>query len=442
MLASSRYSVALVTTFLFSLSALASDNVAHWPAWRGVDGSGVVAHGEPPIHWSETKNIKWKTAVPGEGQSTPTVWGNQVFLQTAIPVGQETGKAGSAFGLRGPASKKIRVPYRFVVLSVALDTGEIQWEREVAQVLPHEGHNPTGSLAPYSPVTDGARVWANFGSRGVYCLTMDGEIEWSVGGEPLKMAGGFGEGSSPVLAGNHLIVLSDHEGQSHLTAYGKQTGEVAWRTDRAEKSSWSSPLLVSHNGREELITSASNAIRSYAPETGDLLWQCEGLTDCAAPTPVAFDGKVYCTTGFRGSSTMAIALGRSGDLTGTDAIVWKSRRVGSNVPSPIVYENRLYVIRGYSSDLYSFDVKTGDPIYARQRIEGVDKIYASPVAVNGHLYFPGRNGVTAVLRSSDTFEIVATNKLDAVLDGSPVVIGDEILLRGRSHLYCIAEIED
>jgi outer membrane protein assembly factor BamB len=432
-----RVGIVFVCLTLLSRGAFGDVATDQWPSWRGADGSGVVEQGNPPITWSETENVRWKTPLPGEGQSTPIIWDDRIFLQQAIPIGMDNGEIKSAFGGGAPPTKKIAVPYKFVVICLDRTSGAIQWATKVCEAMPHEGHHPTGSLAPYSPVTDGSHVWASFGSRGLYCLDFEGNIVWNAEGSELRMAGRFGEGSSPLLVGDKVIVLADHEGQSMITAYDKESGEIAWQKERDEISSWSSPVAASVNGRIEIISAASNAIRSYDAMNGDLIWRCSGLTNCAAASPVVSNGTAFFSTGFQGVSTMAIELGNSGDLTETDAVSWTTRKVGTNVPSPLVYRNRIYLLRGYSSDLSAFDAETGEEIFHRQRLEGLKEIYASPLAVGDYIYFCGRNGSTAVLRASEIFEIVAVNQLDEALDGSPVVIDDTLYLRGRSSLYRI-----
>jgi len=427
------------SVLLFAGTTFGDVPEGNWPSWRGVDGTGVVSEGNPPTEWSETKNVKWKTKLPGEGQSTPIIWGDKIFAQQAISIGVDRGEIKSAFGGGAPPSKRITVPYKFVVFCLSRETGDILWETEVVKAQPHEGYHPSASLAPYTPVTDGKHVWASFGSRGIYCLDFDGNVVWQQDADPMRMAGKYGEGSSPVLVDNAVVVLADHEGQSKITAYEKNTGNILWQNERREISSWGTPISTKINGRTEIITSASNAIRSYNLADGSVIWQCSGLTNCAAASPVIADGIAYFSTGFRGISTIAIELGHEGDLTDTDAVRWSSRRVGTNVPSPLVYDNRLYVFRGYSPNLSSFDATTGEEIMPRERLSGLKEVYASPLAVNGNIYICSRNGATAVLKSGDTIDVVAVNQLDETLDGSPVVIGDTLFLRGRSHIYCIAE---
>ena len=429
-----------ILTLAFLLSGVESA-ATQWPMWRGPDGTGIVESGNPPLEWSETKNIKWKAALPGVGLSTPIVWKDRIILLTAIPVGTDEGKARGAFYGFGPETKSVTVPYQFVVLAVDRSSGEILWQTKVREALPHQGHHPTGSLASYSPVTDGTHIWASFGSRGLYCLDMDGAIVWQAELPEMKKSGAFGESSSPALVDGHVIVLCDHEGQSKIIAFHQDTGELAWERDRDEISSWSSPVPVEVDGRWQVITSAARFIRSYDVRTGELVWKCSGLTDCPAPSPVIHDNKVYCTTGFRGESTMAIELGRTGDLSDSDAIVWSTRSNGSNVPTPLIHDGRIYVFQGYRGRLSCYDAATGEVYYEKERLVGVKDVYASPIAVGDHIIMPTRNGKTLILSAGDELDVVATNDLDESLDGSPVVIGDTLFLRGRSHLYCIASPE-
>jgi outer membrane protein assembly factor BamB len=396
----------------------------------------VVAHGNPPVRWSESENIKWKTALPGEGQSTPIIWGNKIFLLTAVPIGIDTGEVKSAFG--GPPSKKVNVPYEYVVLCLERKTGSILWQQTVREEQPHEGFHPTGSLAPASPVTDGNYLWASFGSRGLYCLDFDGNVIWEAKTTKMQKAGRYGEGSSPVLTKNAVVVLSDHKGQSVITAFDKNSGSIVWQRERDEQSSWSTPIVTEVDDRWEVITSAPNAIRSYDAETGDLVWHCEGLTDCAAPSPVVHNGKVYCTTGFRGQAILAIELGHRGDLTGTDSVIWSRKRGASNVPTPLIHEGRFYIFEGYRAVLSCIDADTGEPYFERERLRGLGAIYASPLAVDDRIYICDRDGNTVVLNSSEALNVLASNQLDETFDASPVVLGDELYLRGRKHIYCVA----
>ena len=414
----------ILTCLSLTVPVPAHGESARWPAWRGPDSTGIAPVGNPPITWSETENIAWKTALPGEGQSTPVIWDDRLFLQTAEIVGEATE------GEKHPQ-------YRFSILCLDRNRGEILWQRSVREARPHEGHHKSTTVAPFSPVTDGEKIWASFGSLGLFCLSMDGEILWEAATIQMNKVGPFGEGSSPVLVGDSIIVLADHEGQSKLFAFDKMTGNKRWERDRDVESSWGTPLAIKVGDHTEIITTAPGTVRSYDVATGKLIWESGGITSCASPSPVAHDGLVYCTTGYKGEAVIAIELGHEGDLTGTDAIRWHTDATGSEVSTPLIYKNRLYVFKSIAAVLSCFDATTGAPLFERTRIPGMKHVYASPLAAGNHIYINGREGTTVVLRPADTFEIVASNTLDEVLDASPVAIGDTLYLRGRHHMYSI-----
>ncbi len=421
----SRTVLIAIAALMLTLSAHAATDPARWPTWRGVDGSRVIPEGNPPLRWSETENIKWKTKLPGDGQSTPIIWDDKIILQTAE-------------ALDSGAKEKIPV-YTFSVLGLDRSSGKILWQTTVRKARPHEGHHKSTSVAPFSPGTDGERIWASFGSQGLFCLNMDGTVLWEAKTIQMNKFGKFGEGSSPILVDDAIIVLADHEGQSKLFAFNKNTGTLLWERDRDVQTSWNTPTAVKVNGRTEIITTATGVVHSYDAATGALLWHCGGLTSSATPSPIISDGLVYCTTGYKGEALMAIELGHSGDLTDSDAVRWFVDETGSSVPTPLIHGGRIYVFKGYSASLSCYDAATGKPFYERQRIKGLKTVYASPLAVGNNIYICGRSGMTIIIKSSDTFEIVASNTLDEVFDASPVVIGDELYLRGRSHLYAIAD---
>ena len=425
---------------LAGLGALAESPDDNWPNWRGPNADGVAVKGSPPVTWSESENIKWKVPLPGKGSSTPVVWGNKIFIETAVPTGEEPPAAArSAPRRRGPPSTPApKAPLEFRLICLDRETGEILWERTAVETIPHEGHHPTGTFASYSPITDGEHVWVSFGSRGLHCYDMDGNHKWSTELIQMRKKLTFGEGSSPTLAGDAIIVVMDHEGQSKIAAFDKDTGDPLWETAREEGTSWASPLPVEVDGKIQVITNATSLIRSYDAKTGDLIWQCRGLTPNAIPTPVVGFGNVYCTSGFRGYALMAIELGHTGDLTDTDAIVWEVDRGTPYVASPLLYDGKIYVVDSLRPILSCYDAVTGATIFEDQKLDGLKQIYASPVGAGGRIYIADRAGSTMVLKQSDTFEILARNTLDEGFDASPVVIGDELYLKGSDHLYCIA----
>ena len=426
----------------------ADDN---WPTWRGPTGNGVALKGNPPTTWSESENIKWKIALPGSGLSTPVVWGNKMFIQTAVPTAEEPAppkseEGGEARGGRrgrrghgGMSMKPPTVPLAFKILCLDRRNGEVLWEKTAVEAIPHEGHHPTNSFASYSPVTDGELLWVSFGTRGLFCYDLDGNQKWSAKLPKLDTRMGFGEGSSPGLAGDAIIVLADHEGGSKVLAFDKNTGDKLWETDRDEHSSWATPRAVEVDRILQVIIPATNLTRSYNAKTGELIWQCAGQTSNVIPSPVLGFGRVYCTSGFRGSSLQAIELGRTGDLTETDAIAWQVNRGTPYVASPLLYDDKIYVLGGLRAVLSCYNAESGDPIFVEQKLEGMRGVYASPVGAGGHVYVAGQGGMTTVLKHGEAFQVVAQNTLDDRFDASPVVIGDELYLKGAKNLYCIAK---
>lgn len=431
--------------------------LCNWPQWRGPLADGVAPAANPPLTWSETRNLKWKFAIPGFGTSTPIVWENQVFILTAVPAGEKTEVAaappppppsgepprpprGGGPPGGGMRSEKPTEAYAFTVIAVDRQTGRPLWERVARVEVPHEGHHRDHGYASFSPVTDGEHLFVYFGSRGLYAYDLQGNRKWEKDLGDMSTRNSFGEGGSPALHGDVLVVQWDHEGEDFIAAFDKRTGRELWRRERDELTTWSTPLVVVHGGRTQVVASASNRIRSYDLHTGAPLWECGGMTQNVIPTPVTDGALVYALSGFRGAALLAIRLGHSGNLAdAADAIAWRHGRNTPYVPSPLLYEGRLYFCSGNNAMLSSFDTATGKPLFDAERISGVSGVYASPVGAAGRVYLVGRDGNTAVLKHGDQLEILATNKLDDRFDASPAAVGGELFLRGHRHLYCLAE---
>jgi len=268
---------------------------------------------------------------------------------------------------------------------------------------------------------------------------MQGDVKWEKDLGDMQSRAGFGEGASPALHGSTLVVNWDHEGADFVVAFNKATGKELWRKDRNEATSWTTPFVVEHEGKPQVVISGENRIRSYDLATGGEIWQCGGMTSNVIPTPVAGFGMVYVVSGFRGAALRAIRLGRTGDLTGTDAIVWQHNDRTPYVPSPLLSDDRLYLYSGNNAMLSCFDAKTGKAHYAAERVAGISGVYASPVAAAGRVYLAGRDGATAVIKDGTALEILATNSLDDKFDASPAMSGKQLFLRGHKYLYCLAE---
>ncbi|MHC4665584.1 MAG: outer membrane protein assembly factor BamB family protein [Planctomycetota bacterium] len=415
-----------------------------WQTWRGPKAMGVAEKGNPPVTWGETKNVKWKVELAGGGTSSPVVWGDRIFFQTAIETNRE-GAASVSPDPNGDAKQPFhggRPPnnvYRFNILCLDRNTGEILWQRTAREELPHEGHHPIHGFASYSPVTDGKHVWASFGSRGVHCYEVRGQHKWSRDLGRMRTKLMFGEGSSPALAGDTLIVVMDHEGDSFIYALDKETGKTIWKKPRDERTTWATPIVVEVSGKMQVITNATKRVRSYDLETGSLIWECGGQTGNVIPSPVSGFGKVFCASGFRGNALQAIGLGHTGDLTGSNAISWQVNEATPYVPSPLLYGDKIYVCSGNKAVISCYQAETGKPYFVKRKLEGLGGIFASPVGAAGRVYLVGRKGVTKVIKLSDDFEVLATNTLDDEFDSSPAIVGDELFLKGKQRLYCIAE---
>jgi outer membrane protein assembly factor BamB len=306
----------------------------------------------------------------------------------------------------------------------------------VAEEVPHEGHHPTHSYAAGSPTTDGRHVYASFASFATCCYDMEGKLVWKRDLGRMNTRLGWGEAVTPVVHSDTLILNRDQETSSCVLALNAKTGETRWKVDRDEATTWNTPLIVDHKGRTQVILNGTNRVRSYDLSTGELIWQCGGQTVNPIPSPVVRDGVVICMSGYQGAAALAIPLDASGDITGTNKVIWQVDRGTPYVPSPLLAGERIYFTQGNESILTCVDARTGKPIFQRERLPGLGTLYASPVGAKDRVYFVDRNGVAVVLRQSDKFEVLQTNRLDDHFDASPVVVGRQLFLRGK-NLYCI-----
>ena len=376
----------------------------NWPTWRGVDCKGISSDGNPPIQWSETENIKWKVELTGDhSNSTPIVWDNKIVFQTAVK----------------NASTDL---YRFNLICLDRETGSRLWEKTVTQAVPHQGHHRDHGFTSFSPVTDGHYIWAYFGSRGVYCYDMDGNKVWEK--KMPKLNAQFGEGGAPALAGEALIAVADHKGDSVIYAFNKQTGDVIWEKSRDEDEiTYSTPLPVDVNDKLQVVVNSWNKITSYDAQTGDVIWECGGPQRNAIHSPVIGDGVIYCATQIDTHTLQALKLNQTGDLAESDGILWQNENAATpDIPSLLLYQNRLYSFSEFNEEISCYNPANGQPYFEKQRLTEMRKIYASPVAVADRIYCTGRNGVSYVLKAADRFEVLAVNKLDDPIDCSPVIV--------------------
>ena len=467
-----------------------------WMQWRGPEGTGYAADSAPPIEFSDEKNVKWKVKIPGYGHASPIVMGDRVYLMTAIRTdrqpdavedaksedandgngdtetnesgdnnanaasqqgqrprprmvrgvrggaGQDgAGRGGRGRGGRGGPPVETNI-HKFVVICLDRNDGSEIWSTTVCEEVPHEGTHPTASQASGSPVTDGEHLFAFFGSRGLFCLDLEGNVVWQKDLGDQTIRNSFGEGASPAVHGNVIVVPWDHEGDSFVAAFDKSTGEELWRNDRTERTTWATPVITMVDDQPQAILVGTDATIGYALETGEEIWRCSGLTANVVPTPIVKDGICYITSGFRGSALLAIDLAEAkGDISDTAAVLWSFDRGTPYIPSPLLMDGRLYFLRTTSGVVSCVDVENGVQLYVGERLENVANIYASLVGANGHIYICGLEGNVAVLKGGDTFEIVAENSLGEGINATPAIVDDEMFIRGTEHLFCIAATE-
>lgn len=396
----------------------------NWAHWRGPTGNGTAAKATPPLEWSPTKNVKWKVEVPGQGLSSPIVWENQVFLTTAVPAeGQQSGGLPTL---------------EFKLLCFDRNDGRVLWQRTATVTQPHQRTHETNEFASASSCTDGQHVYAHFGSRGLYCYSMTGELRWKRDDfGKMQTLNGFGEGSSPTLEGDKILVPWDHRGPSALYALDKRTGQTIWKADRDEPTEWATPLVVESAGRKQIVMNGQNLARSYDLESGKELWRCGGQTARPISSPVAANGLVFVGSGYQGSFLGAFRLDGEGDIQGTNKVVWTMDHDTPDVASPLLSDGRLYFHKAKTGLLSCVDAATGKPHYLARRI-GLSNTYASPIAAGGYVYLTARSGNTVVIKDADELSIVATNTVEETVGATPAPVDNELFIRGDAHLFCIA----
>jgi len=416
-----------------------------WHQWRGPLGTGEAQNADPPSSWKfdaqsgASENIVWKTAIPGKGHSTPIVSGDLVFLTTAAPIGDEfEPRYSGAPGAHDNAP--IRQKHEFLVLAIDRDTGKIRWQKKVHEAIPHEGAHLSASLASASPSTDGKRVYAHFGSYGLYCLDYRGNVLWNKSFGRMNSKHGHGEGSSPALHGATLIVNWDHEKQSFITAVDTNNGEERWRVERDEATSWSSPIIIEHANRHQVIVPGTQRIRAYDLATGNVIWECGGLSANVVATPVAADGMVFVASSYDTRNMLAIRLhGASGNITDTDHVVWSRRERTPYVPSPLLFKRSLYFLRHYQGIMTRVDATTGEENTPPFRLGPIRNVYSSPIAADDRIYVSDLDGTTIVFTHADIPRPIAANSIGEPISASLVAVGKALYIRGETHLFRIEE---
>ena len=424
----------------------------NWPQFRGPSASGIGDGGHPPVQWDAAKgtNIVWTAEIPGLANSSPVVWGDRIYVTTAV---SSDAKQTFRTGLYGDTdSAGDRSPHQWKVLALDKKTGKIVWEQTPYQGTPKTKRHPKSSQASPTPATDGKVVVAYFGSEGIVAYSSEGKLLWKkdLG---LQNAGWFfdpdsewGAASSPVIYKNSVIVQCDRQKDSFIAALDLKDGKELWRTARAEIPAWGTPTIVAGEGRTELVTNGTKAIRGYDADTGKELWKLGPNSEITCTTPVSAHGLIFVTAGYPPVQPIyAIKIGSNGDLTlkdgkeSSDAIAWSKKTGGSYLPSPIAYGDHLYLVSN-NGVLSAYDAKTGNRVY-QQRVGSGGSVVASPIAAAGKLYIAGEEGDVYVVKAGAQYELLSKNSVGEPVLATPAMAGDLLLVRGARHLFAIAEAE-
>ncbi len=442
-----RYPLMVLFLVIFSERAPGESN---WPQFRGADSRGVAERRlddgrRLPERWSATENVAWKTDIPGRGWSSPIVWGDRVFLTTVVNTGEsEEPKKGLYFGGDRPTPPES--VHHWKVICLNLSDGRVLWDRRVHEGAPATARHLKNSFASETPVTDGRRVYCLFGNVGLFCFDLEGRRQWTLPLKPHKTRLGWGTAASPVLHKDRIYLVNDNDEESYLLALNKETGEEIWRTERDEKSNWSTPYVWKNELRTELVTCGTGRVRSYDLD-GKLLWSLAGMSSITIATPYAHDGLLYISSGYvmdRSKPIYAIRPGANGDISLADDqtsnrwIAWSLEKAAPYNPSTLLYRSQLYVLydRGLLS---SFDPRDGSEIYGPERIPKGRAFTSSPWAYGGMVFFLNEDGVTFVAKAGRSFEVLHTNALaeDDMCMASPAIAGDRLLIRTSARVYCL-----
>lgn len=436
----------LIAVCWLSASALAS--AQNWPSFRGPAASGVADGTPTAVTWNAAtgENVLWKTPVPGVAVSSPIVWGERVYVSTAVSSDASAGIRTGLYGDVEPAKDVSKHTWKLVALDAR--SGKVAWERVAHEGIPKTKRHPKSSQATATPVTDGRHVIVSFGSEGLYAYDVDGKLLWTRDLGVLN-AGWFydpdyewGVGSSPIIWKNMVIVQCDIQKGSFLAAFDVATGRPIWRTEREEIPSWSTPAIFEHDGRAELVTQATTFIRGYDAATGKELWRLGGNSEITIPTPIVGPGFIIVTNGYRGVQPIyAIKPGASGDIslkgdkTTSEFIAWSTNRGGPYIPTPVIYGDHLYVLQ-VNGVLAAYDVRTGQRVY-QERVAGGGSFSASPVAADGKLYLTSEDGDIHVVKAGAKYELLGTNAMGQVIMATPAISNGVIYVRGLKDVFAV-----
>ena len=386
----------------------------YWPGWRGPNRQGVAADGDYVDTWSDTKNVIWKAKVPGDGNSSPIIFKDSIFLTTSHEKGE-----------------------RRSILCLDRANGKVRWETFTPEGDVERTQKKNG-FASGTPVTDGERVYAYFGNFGLMCVDVSGKRLWHQSFGDINAL--HGTACSPLLYGDAVIVFQDQrtKGKSFVAAYDKRTGKELWKTVRQEKVGWGSPVAIRVGDEDQIIVSSSRAVYAYDPQNGEMLWKCDGNLYEVTPTPVVGHNLLYCSSG-RAGPTLAIQPTGRGNVTKSH-LQWQTVKGSPFIPSPVLVGEHLYILNDIISVVTCFDAKSGEVVWQSRLGEPLKHGFsASPVAVNGKLFFTNDSGETYVVRAGAKYELLGVNRLGEKTLASPALVDGKWYIRTAEHLYCIGK---
>jgi outer membrane protein assembly factor BamB len=439
----------LIATTDFAVAQKSKNDSANWPQFRGAKADGVAKDNENlPTTWTNTKNIKWTTDVPGWGWSCPIVWENKVFLTTVVGDEKNTEPNKGLYLGRG-VRKPAKGTHHWWVICIDLNTGKELWKHETHTGRPKVPRHPKSTYAAETAATDGKRLYVLFGDLGLYCYDLNGKPLWSRKIEPKKTFLDYGAAASPVVHDGQVFVVYDNLKESWIASFDAKTGKDRWRVKRDETHSWATPFVWKNKLRTEIVVPGKKRNRSYSLD-GKLLWEFDGsMSNLVIPSPFAAHGMCFIASGYIGDAhrpTFAIKPGASGNITpakkfdfaSSEFIEWYQPRMSAYNTTQIVYGDYLYTLhdRGF---LTCHNAKTGKEVYGRVRFSPRGSFTSSPWAYNGHVFFLSEAGLTYVVKAGPKFEIVERNELDELCLASPAVVGDKLLIRTAAKLYCITK---
>ena len=439
------FALGILVTMIIGLQA---EETTNWPQFRGPGARGVAKGKGLPTTWSTTENVKWCVPVPGRGWSSPVIWGDKVFLSSAISTGKEkTVKKGLYFG--GNEQTPSPNQHRWMIYCFSFESGEKLWEQEANVGKPLTPRHIKNNYAPETQVTDGNLIYTYFADQGLFANDLDGELKWKRKMKAYKTRYNWGSAASPALHDDFIYILNDNEQNSFIEAIDKNTGETSWRRDRNEKSNWSTPFVWKNSLRTEIITVGTGKTRSYGLD-GTLLWEfIADMSSITIATPFTAHGLLYITSGYVGDKhkpIYAIQPGGKGTINlkknrpVDKSIVWRQPNAAPYNPSTLVYNDLLYVLYDFGF-LACFNAKTGEEIYGKVRVRERQRtpFTASPWAYNNKVFCLSEDGDCFVYKAGRKNELLHINKLDELCMATPGIARGSLFIRTASKLYRISE---